>query len=371
MGGMGSPRHVARSSPTSNPLPARPRLLLGLRRADQRRKERARDTLLASGDLLRRARDDDFAAEGTRVGTELDHVVRVLDHIQVVFDHDHGVLLVDESVQYFDETRDVLDVQTRRRLVEHVDVVTPRRARQLRDQLDPLGLAARERVARLPEAKVTQPHVNHRLQRSSNPRMVAEEVERHAYLHLEHIGHVLAAQLDTQRLRVVALASAHVASHPHVGEEVHLHADLALALACFATSTPHVEREPPRPEPLDLRHGQLGEQLSNRREQAGVRRRVARRRRPDGTLIHDDRLCILESLRQHRPLWVRGPSPVSGLSPSYPNPISTPDPTSPGSLTWPDSIERVLGAMGLSFDVPELAPARAPPGGGEQEWFGV
>ncbi|MGK0302977.1 MAG: hypothetical protein ACI89X_003864 [Planctomycetota bacterium] len=36
----------------------------------------------------------------------------------------------------------------------------------------------------------------------------------------------------------------------------------------------------------------------------------------------------------------------------------------------PDSIERELRAMGLSFDVPELAPARAPPGG-EQEWFGA
>lgn len=32
----------------------------------------------------------------------------------------------------------------------------------------------------------------------------------------------------------------------------------------------------------------------------------------------------------------------------------------------PDSIERVLRAMGLPFDVPELAPAR-----GAQEWFGA
>jgi len=36
----------------------------------------------------------------------------------------------------------------------------------------------------------------------------------------------------------------------------------------------------------------------------------------------------------------------------------------------PDSIERVLRAMGLPCDVPELAPARAPPGDG-QEWFGA
>ena len=31
----------------------------------------------------------------------------------------------------------------------------------------------------------------------------------------------------------------------------------------------------------------------------------------------------------------------------------------------PDSIERVLRAMGLSVDMPELAPARAPHGGSE------
>ena len=40
------------------------------------------------------------------------------------------------------------------------------------------------------------------------------------------------------------------------------------------------------------------------------------------------------------------------------------------AIQGPDSIERVLRAMGLSFDVPELAPARAPPGG-EQEVWGV
>ena len=36
----------------------------------------------------------------------------------------------------------------------------------------------------------------------------------------------------------------------------------------------------------------------------------------------------------------------------------------------PDSIERVLRAMGLSSEVPELAPERAPPGG-EPGWFGA
>ncbi len=34
----------------------------------------------------------------------------------------------------------------------------------------------------------------------------------------------------------------------------------------------------------------------------------------------------------------------------------------------PDSIRRVLGAMGLQADVPELAPARGPP---EEGWWGA
>ena len=34
----------------------------------------------------------------------------------------------------------------------------------------------------------------------------------------------------------------------------------------------------------------------------------------------------------------------------------------------PASIARVLGAMGLCSEVPELAPARGPPGGG---WWGA
>src|SRR5690606_13887306 len=36
----------------------------------------------------------------------------------------------------------------------------------------------------------------------------------------------------------------------------------------------------------------------------------------------------------------------------------------------PDSIQRVLRSLGLSGEVPELAPARAPPGD-EQGWFGA
>ncbi len=38
------------------------------------------------------------------------------------------------------------------------------------------------------------------------------------------------------------------------------------------------------------------------------------------------------------------------------------------AVTAPESIARVLSAMGLSSEAPELAPARSPPGGEEAEW---
>jgi hypothetical protein len=39
------------------------------------------------------------------------------------------------------------------------------------------------------------------------------------------------------------------------------------------------------------------------------------------------------------------------------------------AITAPDAIEKVLRAMGLSYEVPELAPTRAPPG--EESWWGA
>ncbi|MBL9078451.1 MAG: ATP-dependent helicase HrpA [Planctomycetes bacterium] len=39
------------------------------------------------------------------------------------------------------------------------------------------------------------------------------------------------------------------------------------------------------------------------------------------------------------------------------------------AITAPDAIEKVLRAMGLPYAVPELAPARAPPG--DEDWRGA
>ena len=57
-----------------------------------------------------------------------------------------------------------------------------------------------------------------------------KNVERLAHRQVEHLVDVAARVLDLEHLRLEALAVALVARHEHVGEELHLDADFALAL---------------------------------------------------------------------------------------------------------------------------------------------
>ena len=72
---------------------------------------------------------------------------------------------LDQTVQQLDEVVDVLHVQPGGRLVEHVD---GRVGGHLDRQLQPLALAARQRVELLAERDVTQPHVGQPLEHGAH-----------------------------------------------------------------------------------------------------------------------------------------------------------------------------------------------------------
>ena len=90
--------------------------------------------------------------------------------------------------------------------------------------------------------------------------------------------------------RVVALALAHLARHVHVGKEVHLDPDRAVAPACLAASSLDVERETTGHVAAHPGLGRVGEQLSHMVEHAGVGGRVRPRGSPDGRLVDGDDL---------------------------------------------------------------------------------
>ena len=244
-------------------------------------------------DVFRRAGGHDVAAAVARLGAHVDDPVGRLDHVEVVLDHDDGVAQVDQPIEHVEQLGHVVEVQAGRRLVEQVQRAAGVGPGQLGGQLHALGLAAGERRRGLAEREVVEPHVAQRLQHAADLGDVLEQLHRLAARHVEHVGDRLAVVRDGQRLGVVALAAAGVALDPHVGQEVHLDPLLAVPFARLAAPAGHVEAEPPRRVAAQLRLGQLGEQLADQVEHAGVRGRVRRRRVAQRLLIDADHLVDL------------------------------------------------------------------------------
>ena len=108
------------------------------------------------GDVLGRALGDDLTAAEATLGPDVDDPVGVLDDVEVVLDDDDRVALVDEALEDVEQLADVLEVQTRRRLVEDVDGASGGALLQLARELDALGLTTGEGRRRLAEADVAR-----------------------------------------------------------------------------------------------------------------------------------------------------------------------------------------------------------------------
>ena len=117
-----------------------------------------------------------------------------------------------------------------------------------------------------------------------------EERKRVLDRHVEDLGDVLPPVGDLERLAVVAPPSANLTGNVHVGKEVHLDFDLAVALAGLAAAAAHIEAEATRGISARLRLLRRGEQGANVVPQPDVGGRVAARRSTDGALVDVDDL---------------------------------------------------------------------------------
>ena len=131
-------------------------------------------------------------------GAEVDDVVGRLHHLQVVLDDDQRMAHGQQRVEAIEQLHDVRKVQAGGRLVEDEQRSAAARGRHVGGQLQPLGLAARERVGRLAEPQVVEPHVDQPLQPGLHLGLAAEERERLADGHLQHVGDVAAAILTSR-----------------------------------------------------------------------------------------------------------------------------------------------------------------------------
>src|SRR5262249_24047041 len=156
--------------------------------------------------------------------------------------------------------------------------------RQLLGELDALRLAAGKRSRLLADMDVIEADAVQEFERLAHPRHRLEEVQRLLHRHVEYVGDRFAAKQDFQRLAVVALALADVAGDVDVGQEVHLDPDYAVALAGLAAAALDVEREAARLVAAGARFRQAREPFADRRERAGISRRVGPRRAADRRL---------------------------------------------------------------------------------------
>ena len=106
--------------------------------------EAGRVALVAVGDLLRCAGREDGATTTTTFWSHVDDVVGLSDDVEVVLDDDNGVAAIYQTADDGHEDADVLEVQTRGRLVEDVERLASILLRELGSQLDALALTARE-----------------------------------------------------------------------------------------------------------------------------------------------------------------------------------------------------------------------------------
>ena len=70
--------------------------------------------------MFGRSFGDDFATAVTTFRTEIDHPVGAADHVQVVLDDQDASAVLDEAVESCQELGNIVEMQTRGRLVENV-----------------------------------------------------------------------------------------------------------------------------------------------------------------------------------------------------------------------------------------------------------
>src|SRR4030095_8047946 len=113
------------------------------------------------------------------------------------------VALVHQLAEDVKQLPDVLEVESRRGLVEDVQRATGAALRELPCKLHPLLFSTRQRRRRLSELDVAQTDCLQRAQLVRDWRNILEQRERLIDGEVQHVGDRLAAVANLQRLTVV------------------------------------------------------------------------------------------------------------------------------------------------------------------------
>ncbi|MCY1339899.1 hypothetical protein D9M69_257990 [compost metagenome] len=254
-----------------------------------------------------RAGADHAAAGIAALGTQVDQPVGGADHVEVVLDHDQRMAAVEQLAEGQHQLGDIVEVQTRGRLVEHEQAARQRiaagaRRRGLRGfgkeagQLQALRLAARQRRHGLAQLHVFEADIDNGLQHAQHRGIAGEIGRRFADGQFQHVGNAERARrlpgdgaldLYLQHFGAVAGAVAIRAAQVDVAEELHLDVLEARAAAGRAAPVAGVEAERARGIAALQRHRRPGEELADLVERPDVAGRVGARGLADRRLVDE------------------------------------------------------------------------------------
>ena len=180
------------------------------------------------------------------------------------------------------------------RLVEQVEVaLAALELAQLVGQLDALGLAARQQRSRVANLQIAQPQIVEHAQLVGDEPLVGEEIYPILYGHRQDFGDVLVPIGNVECVLIVARALAGGAGHLHVGHQVQLGGDRALAAALLAAASLDVEAKARGRIATLLGLGRLGEEAADVVVETNVRGRVGAGRAANRGLVDVDHIAYV------------------------------------------------------------------------------
>ena len=264
--------------------------------------------------LLGCARGDYRAAPASPFRTQVDEVIRYFDHIQVVLNDYYGIPGIYKPVQDLNQLVHIGKMQAGGGFIQDVEGLSRASLGQFGGQLDTLGFPSGELGGWLAQLDIAQPYLFQGFQMAEDGWMVLKEFHSLGHIHIQHIKDALALVFDFQGFPVVALSFADFAGHINIGEEMHLDLDDTVSAAGFAAPSFNVEAEATLFIAPQLRFRQLGEQVPDGGENAGVRSRIGSGGSTDGRLVDvDDFVDMLQALDGFVfPRFVLGPVKMLG-----------------------------------------------------------
>ncbi len=166
--------------------------------------------------LRRSAGADDLATAVAALGTEVDDPVGGADDVEVVLDHQQRVPCRQQLAERTQQLRNVLKVQSRRRLVKQEQLAAmggagehSARLGEMPRQFQALGFATRQRGYGLAELHILEANIGQRCQPGRDFLGVGKEGEAFSDRHVEHFSDICAQAvgafaLDVQNLVAIA-----------------------------------------------------------------------------------------------------------------------------------------------------------------------